>query len=459
MSLLPLVIGLVLMAGLVVVFFVRAFLALKQALVYSYGLHEFARSIQVLSGQIKVAGMFEQEVALAQYPGWSGPLLNRHVHLRELATPSHRAVTTPNNDTLYTSAILELSQGPVEVVVPDSSARYVSVALMDMFHDQVAYIGTRATRGEGGCFWLVGPGQEVEVPTHAKRLDLPSNDLWLLARVFVAGDDDLEAARQVQSQLSVRPVDENKRGRPFVTKATSVKDTKTFVTLVNELLGRSPLTGHSERARDFAGVGIRPGSLDAFAECSLWQRMLWSVATSQLEARILQGVNAQQQAQTGWMVPPPILGQYGENDEVRAGVAMVGFGALSIEEAMYFRAITDADGAPLDGRRRYRMTIPKGGVPVQAFWSLSMYAPDEDDRLYFYDNELNRYAINSASDALTPQPNGEIVLALQRERPDDPSLVWMPTPEGPFQAIFRTYLPEESLKSGAWSVPPITIVQ
>jgi hypothetical protein len=45
-----------------------------------------------------------------------GPKANQFRHVRRLADHASRAVTTPNNDTLYSSAWLDLRAGPVEVV-------------------------------------------------------------------------------------------------------------------------------------------------------------------------------------------------------------------------------------------------------------------------------------------------------------------------------------------------------
>ena len=53
------------------------------------------------------------------------------------------------------------------------------------------------------------------------------------------------------------------------------------------------------------------------------------------------------------------------------------------------------------------------------------------------------------------RPDGSIVLHLSRERPEEKDVVWVPTPEGPFEAIFRTYRPEEPVIDGSWSVPPL----
>ena len=54
---------------------------------------------------------------------------NRIGHRRTLSDHSSRNVTTPNNDTLYSSAWLDLSAGPVEITVPKISRRYWSFHL------------------------------------------------------------------------------------------------------------------------------------------------------------------------------------------------------------------------------------------------------------------------------------------------------------------------------------------
>lgn len=440
------------------VMFLGAAKSIRAPLLYAYGPYESARHFQVLSGQIDHPGLISRAAIKDQNPDWDGEaFLNRHIHMTELSDFHSRSVTAPNNDTLYTSAILDLSGGPVEIEVPDSFDRYLSVAFMNIFTDQIAYIGTRATGGKGGVFWVVGPGQTVTAPEDVTVIQSPVNDLWMLGRVFVAGETDLEAARAVQSQISVKPVDPANTGRPFTTKATDLTDAENYVSVVNEALARSPLTGESERASGLAGFGIRPGDPDAFKKLSPLEQFVWGLATKRAEAKLSDALEKRETQASGWLIPPHILGNYGSNDEVRAGVALIGFGALTLDEAMYFRAKRDSDGAPLDGRKAYRIVIPPEGVPTDAFWSLSMYEPDGTNRVYFYENEIDRYAINSASEALVHQPDGSVILALQPDRPEDSSVVWMPTPDGPFQTIFRTYLPQDAIKNGEWTVPEIGV--
>ena len=66
-------------------------------------------------------------------------------------------VTTPNNDTLYATSFLDLSQGPVMLTIPALPRRYHSAALMALNTDNVAVIGTRSG-GQGGRYAIVGPG-------------------------------------------------------------------------------------------------------------------------------------------------------------------------------------------------------------------------------------------------------------------------------------------------------------
>ncbi len=64
--------------------------------------------------------------------------LNRFIHARQLATHRARAVTTPNTDTLYSSAWLDLSVEPLFLSVPDMGERYYSFAFRDMFTNNFA---------------------------------------------------------------------------------------------------------------------------------------------------------------------------------------------------------------------------------------------------------------------------------------------------------------------------------
>lgn len=427
---------------------------LLDTLFYAYGPYEFSRTIQALSGQTDAGSSMVSEEAIreakAQRSG--SAFLNRHIHMTELADETMRAVTAPNNDTLYTSAVLELSRTPVRVTVPKSGSRYLSVAFFDMFTDQVAILGPREHGGRGGDYLVVGPYGTA--PGGKNVLRLPSNDVWMLARTFVAGPEDLDGARRAQSGLVVRPVDETASPRPFIAKAPRRLEGRKFLSITNEVLGRSPNHPQLRRAAPFAERGIVPGELDSWDRLRRVTQARWRRLLPRIEPVLKKGLDLQREPH-GWTRPPAILADYGENDLVRAAVALIGFGALRPRDALYFSSAVDEDGRSLDGKNTYTMTIPAGGVPVDAFWSLSLYAPDKSGRLFFYPTPNGRHSVNSRSDGVTPRKDGTIELHISREKPADPNTVWMPTPNGPFEAIFRTYLPRQALLSGKWQVPPI----
>jgi hypothetical protein len=61
--------------------------------------------------------------------------LNRFRHMPTLADPTTRDVTTPNADTLYSSAWLDLSLDPLFLTVPPVGDLYYSYAFIDLFTD------------------------------------------------------------------------------------------------------------------------------------------------------------------------------------------------------------------------------------------------------------------------------------------------------------------------------------
>lgn len=97
----------------------------------------------------------------------AGPMftgLNRFWHQERLATHADRWVTTPNVDTLYSSAWIALDQGPVRLDIPATDGRYLSVAMLDMFTDNFAIIGQRDSGFGCASVAIVGPQCAVAPP-------------------------------------------------------------------------------------------------------------------------------------------------------------------------------------------------------------------------------------------------------------------------------------------------------
>ncbi len=409
--------------------------AIRAAFYYAYPLYEFARTEQTLGKSLGGPGA-----------------LNTVTRRAQLSGPQSRNVTAPNNDTIYASSFLELSGGPVEIVAPSIPDRYFSIAFMDAFTDNFAYIGTRATQGKGGRFWVVGPQWRGQAPAGVRALRSSTNDVWMLARVLVEGPDDLPAATALLEQVQVRVPGPARAARGFATPATSgVPEAANFLAVVNEMVRRSPGgLGETARAARFRGLGLGTESPSPALLAK------WSAFLPKGYQDLREGFLFRDLVVGGWTYQPRGVGEFGRNDRLRALIALGGIAALGEKEAMYFHANFDGTGARLTGDNAYLWRVPPGGVPTNAFWSLTMYDPQSDGRYFLVENPINRYSIGDRTPGLVREPDGSVLISIQHEPPAGrlaPN--WLPAPKGPMRLALRAYLPKPELLARKWRVPPL----
>lgn len=417
---------------------------IRAAALYAYGPYQYALNMDRVMQRNRAAGVG----------------LNEMAYLRDLADHRSRSVTAPNADTIYGSAVLDLSGGPVELIVPEAGERYVSVMLMDIFSDVIATVGTgRKADGDAekttdmtGRYWIVGPDWTGDTPPGITPIRAPGADAWLLARVFVAGPGDLEDARAVQSRIGVKPVDPAPLS-PFPVTPDPDASARNALDLVNTLLGRSPDHMHTQRAAAFSDIGLRPGQRDVWDSLGPATQLKWRAAFDRMPDALEAALLARSEA-SGWRPAPDNLSRYGTDDATRAAVSLIGFGAMQVEDASYFSSNTDAQGRRLSGMNDYVMTLQPDAIPVDGFWSLSVYAVEADGRRFFIDNPINRHAVNSATPGLVLDDDGQLTLQLSPDRPASDAN-WLPTPDGEFALIFRTYLPQAPILSGDWTPPDL----
>jgi hypothetical protein len=237
---------------------------------------------------------------------------------------------------------------------------------------------------------------------------------------------------------------------------TVSSDPANLLAVANEMLARSaPPTGHTRRADRFSAYGINPQNAPAFHTLPPDIQAAWRETSASARTRLTPAFRDGGGVVNGWAVPPRELGEFGENDRLRAAVALGGIAALGRAEAMYFSSVSDSEGRELDGAGAYTLRVP-ARIPVEAFWSLTMYQAEADGRFFFVDNPIRRYSIGDRTRGLVRNSDGTIDLLLQRERPTDERIAnWLPLPAGPCRASFRAYLPSVEMQTGGWTPPPL----
>ena len=157
--------------------------------------------------------------------------------------------------------------------------------------------------------------------------------------------------------------------------------------------------------------------------------------------------------ENGWIVMPKDMGNYGTDYETRAGIALVGLGAIEPADVVYPTAFFDGDGATLDGANRYVRHFEKGQTPpTNATWSVSMYDPQG----YYVPNAMNRYNLAMWM-PLQYNADGSLDIYIQATSPGaDKEANWLPAPaSGPFSLTVRIFWPKEAALNGTYVVPPV----
>jgi hypothetical protein len=381
--------------------------------------------------------------------------VNTFGHHRELVDHTARTVTTPNNDTLYSSAIIDLSAGPVRLDVPDFAQRYWSIAFIDSYTNNFAYLGTRVSGNKGGAYLIANANWHDRPPAGVTLIRSPGSHIVAIARILVDGPEDYEAVHRLQDALILRPTSALPSGVAPIRPVPG--DPDNFVAVVNRVLHEDPPpVADAAALRQFADLGIGPDA----GPLNEAQRRLWTAHLPHAHAALIAESKAFGTEIKAWIYMPPDIGAFGTDYRTRAVVAVRGIAANIPQEMTYVTAVSDQNGLTLDGGNRYRLHLPAGTPPAEGFWSFSIYEVTKEGALFFGDNPIRRYAIGDRTKGLVRNRDGSLDIAIQKESPG-PGLEgnWLPVPARDFVIIARAYLPGRSLLDGTYRYPGIELVK
>lgn len=376
--------------------------------------------------------------------------------------PQDNKVVSPNNDTFYSTALLDLRGEPQVLEVPAVSDRYYSFQLVDMRTDNLEYVGTRATGTGAGRFLIAGPDWKGEVPVGFKGvIRSPSRVVFLLGRTEVKGETDQAQAAQVLNSYVLQPFSKavgkaspmalSKLGFPPYEDSKKGAAVALF-SRFNALAGLHEWTpSEQKKLARFADIGVIPG-VEFNPPPPLEKAIIEGAESGREQVKAASGKLSLEQQ--GWTRLPANVGKFGEDDLTRAAVAWRYIYANDPVEALYPVAMRDLVGQLLDGHNCYQLHFAAGQLPpVDAFWSLTMY--DGNTQL-LVENSINRYSIGDRTPNLRYDSDGGLSIRLQSNSPtQEQKGNWLPTPEGPFNLLLRLYLPKPAALDGSFQLPMI----
>lgn len=380
--------------------------------------------------------------------------------VRQFPDASFKTVVRPNVDTLYSTAFLDLRDGPVVFEMPPNPDRYEVMPFMDAWTNVFATLGTRTHGTQGGRFLIAGPGWQGTTPPGMQLLTSPTQMAWLIGRTQTQGPADYPLVHRLQDGLQLQPLKAQTATAPVgISAATEVSPvaqiqrmgTREFFQRLTQLMPANPPSADdAPQVHAMAKIGIVAGQDVAWS----WHDN-WSVALGRrlAEFKIAQALKKPMNLVNGWSTPPLILGQYGTDYGIRAVVAQVGLGANLPQDAIYPSAQVDSQGEALHGQHRYRLHFASGQwPPVKAFWSITAYGADN----FLIDNPAQRFAVGSLS-PLVGNADGSLDLLIQAQPVEGPMQAnWLPVAAGaPFLLNTRLYWPTEPVLNGTWHLPAI----
>jgi len=400
-------------------------------------------------------------------PDYKAPL-NQIGHSRNVATPDDKFVVTPNSDTPYSYAWLDLRAEPMVVTMPKIEAgRYYSAQLIDLYTHNFAYLGTRSYGNDGGDFLITGPSWKGEKPPGIRAvIPCETEILYILFRTQLFTPEDLPNVHKIQDGYAVRPLSaflkqEPKPAAPqpaWPTLTQGMSESADVFRYLNFLLSFCP-TEDSERElmESISTLGIGAGKpFDAASFPDETKKAITEgieVVWKRDFAGLMEKINAGEVSSGDLFGTRDFLKN---NYLYRFTGAKLGLYGNSREEALYPTYFVDAANRKLDGaKNRYTLRFEKGQLPpANAFWSLTMY---DGPTQFLVANPLNRYLLNSTMlDRFTYDADGSLTFYVQKDLPGaDKETNWLPAPAGPFYAIMRIYMPKPAVFDGTWKQPAL----
>jgi len=131
--------------------------------------------------------------------GWA-----KWLHLRKVVGADYREIVRPNQDTIYSSAFVDLSEGPYLLRIPPIDGNYS----FTVYGDNTDVIGSVTSRthgtGKPQSLLIASPSESLDA-SDIQTLRTSSDKVWILGRFWIEKDSDYPVFHQIQDALDLAP--------------------------------------------------------------------------------------------------------------------------------------------------------------------------------------------------------------------------------------------------------------
>jgi hypothetical protein len=427
---------------------------------------DFQRAVQAYLLGLAPVDMAAMRMALLRW----GPANSTMAIWEDLVHPNFIGLVY-NTSTSYSYAWLDLHDGPMVVEVPPG----VYGGVNDHWCRWVCELGvTGPDHGRGGRYLFLPPGYPGEVSGDYVVVRPRTFGNWLIYRGFRDEHGDPHPAVEViKANARIYPLPKAEDPPPMrflnVSSESAVAvppaDYQFWEMLAQVVQSEPPESSDPLTLGVFASIGIQHGR-DFDPDDRMRAILIEAAAVGDATARALSYRFRQNEAYyypgSAWRTG--FLGGYEFLDH--------GIGLLDSAAQLYFwggatgpgmtekvvgagsqyaLAFVDADGAPFDGSKTYRLHVPPS-VPVNNFWSVLVY--DTQTRSMLQTGQEWPSVTSQDRDLITNE-DGSVDVNFGPEPPTE-GCNWIQTVAGKsWWAMFRLYGPLEPWFDKTWRLPDI----
>jgi len=378
------------------------------------------------------------------------------------SSPKDTDIVSPNNDSPYSYAWVDLRAEPWVLTLPKIEAkRFYTSQWDDLWGFVLDNPGSVEDGNDGVSVLLASPTWKGELPKGVKRvIQGDSEFLGTLTRTQLFDPKDLPNVKRIQKEYKLQPLsaylgNEAPAAAPSIEWKPWKKGLETtdeFWAYVNFLLQFTTPNAQDKPVQDrMARIGLAAGKP--------WDPSTFGKDVQDAIAAGMQDALAELKKGTTNITDPSLFFRsrkdLNKDYYNRALGVLVGIFGNVKEVSVYFAVPKDDKGELFDGSKHdYQLTFTADQIPpAKNFWSWTMYKLPQR---WLVDNPINRYSIGSATPGLQKAADGSITLYFSAKSPGkDKESNWLPAPEGPFWLVLRTYGPGKAILDKTWKVPAV----